>query len=1086
MKLTTLLLLIALLHVSAKVFSQVSVSVANTPAETVMKAIEKQTGYVFIYDEAKVKLGMVNVDLHNASIAETLNQLLKNLPVTYQIIKKNIVLQAKTETASRQENKAAANQPISVSGKVLDELNKPLPGVSVREKGTNNGVVTDQNGLFSLQVVNGTTIIIFSSIGFETQEFRAKDLSNPALVVLKASSTNLKEVVISKGYYNTTQELNTGDVSNVTSKEIEQQPVSNLMEALEGRVTGLFVSQGNGVPGGRVNIQLRGQNSIANGNDPLYLVDGVPYSSELMSTVGTTIINQPSPFNYLNPSDIENIEVLKDADATAIYGSRGANGVILITTKKGKQGKTKIDLNAYSGVGTVTRNIDWMNTQQYLEMRREALKNDGATPSLANGDYDLLTYDTTRYTNWQKELIGGTAHYSDVNGSISGGNETTQYLIGGAYHKETTVYPGDFNDKKGSVHFNITTASTDQKLKVILSGSYMVDNNYLPSYDLTSLIPELVPDAPPAYNADGTLNWADGTFNNPYAVLLQKFLNTTNNLVSSGTVSYQILPNLEFKTALGYTNNHVSENSTYPITSNNPYYNITTGSAGFTDNNISSWSIEPQINYHTKLLGGKLSSLIGTSFQQSVSTGQILYGSGYTSDALLENIQGASSITATYIDNHYKYSAIFGQINYNLQDKYLINVTGRRDGSSRFGPGRQFADFGAIGAGWIFSKESFIEKNFSLLSFGKLRVSYGTSGNDQIGDYQYLSKYNLTSYAYQGSIGLYPGNLYNPDYSWEINKKLEGGLELGFLENMISLNVSYFRNRSSNQLVGYPLPSITGFTSVTANSPATVQNTGLELTASANLIKNENFKWTSSVNLTIPRNKLIAYPNLASSPYAYQYVIGQPITIAKVYHLIGVNDTTGLYQFENSKGQPTYNPNPTTDRNTIINLEPKFYGGFENSFQYKGFQLDFLFQFVKQTGPVVAVGDILPGYFGGGYYGGSNEPVDILNRWQKIGDVAKFQKFTQADFNVLTGYENAQESDFNYGDASYIRLKNLSLSYQLPIEWIKKLNISSCRIYIHCQDLLTFTNYIGSDPETQAERALPPLKVITLGTQITF
>ncbi|MEJ0080934.1 MAG: hypothetical protein WDM78_08305 [Puia sp.] len=434
------------------------------------------------------------------------------------------------------------------------------------------------------------------------------------------------------------------------------------------------------------------------------------------------------------------------------------------------------------------------------------------------------------------------------------------------------------------------------------------------------------------------------------------------------------------------------------------------------------------------------------------------------------------------IAQKYKYEAVFGRINYNWEDKYLINLTGRRDGSSRFGSGKQFGNFGAIGAAWIFSNENFIQKNFDFLSFGKIRGSYGTTGNDGIPDYQYLDLYSVTYTPYGGIHGLSPTNLANPSLVWEIDKKLEGGLELGFLKDRIFITANYFRNRSGNQLVVTPVSFVTGFNSIQENLPALVQNSGTEWTLKTINVKSKNFNWSSSINLTIARNKLISFPNLANSTYSNTLVIGQPINILKLYHSLGVNDTTGIYQFASSQGAPTYTPDPIKDVTSFVNRTPKYYGGFQNSLRYKRITLDFFFQFVKQIGQnLLGAYYSLPG-------GESNMPVAFLNRWQKPGDKAIYQQFSQT-FSyaspVYQALQYAHRSDFAYSDASYIRLKNIAISWQLPDEFRNKLGLQNARIYLQAQNLFTITHYQGIDPESQG-LGLPPLRVVTAGIQITL
>ncbi len=795
--------------------------------------------------------------------------------------------------------------------------------------------------------------------------------------------------------------------------------------------------------------------------------------------------------------DIESITVLKDADATAIYGSRAANGALLITTKKGKAGKTKTDVNLQQGWGHITRMADMMNTRQYLDMRYEAYNNDNINwrdPSVSAND--LKFWDTTSYTNWQKAFIGNVSLYTNLSASISGGNQTVQYLLGTTYHRETSVFPGSMTDQKGSLHFSLNTVSVNQRFKIQFSGTYEADVNHLPSVDLTTYALWREPDAPNPYNKDGSLNWAPdasgtSTTNNPLQYLQQSYNSTSKNLLTNLLLSYEILPGLELKSNFGYTSLQQDLYQPIPLTSIKPeLQSITPRSAAYTYKTVGDWIVEPQLTYFRKWGGLNIDALLGTTFQQNDNNTLFLVGTGYSSDLQLNNIISASSVS-TYgtSDVKYKYTAVFGRLNLNWYNKYLLNFTARRDGSSNFGVSNRFHGFGSVGAGWIFSEENFIRHGNTFLSFGKLRSSYGTTGNDQIGAYSNVNIYGVT-YAgipYQNTVGLNPGDLYNPYLQWELTKKWQSGIDLGFMHDRLLLSVTYARNRSSNELLPSSVPAITGFYSVLNNLPATVQNTSWEFSLSTVNIKSKNFSWKSTFNLTIPRNEVIAFPQIANSFYADSsegVIIGQPLGVQKIFHYLGVDPATGQYQVADQKGNPTTNPNYLTDRTALVSTLPRYYGGLLNSFNYKGFALDIFFQFVRQMGTkdlyYFATED--PGTFFRGY---SNQPVSVLNRWQKPGDVKSVAAFTTTGTMVV--WPQPFYSDGGYSmDASYIRLKNVSLSWTLPASWLNSAHLQNGRIYFQGQNLLTITKYSGLDPENQSQSALPPLRVFTFGIQLGF
>jgi TonB-linked SusC/RagA family outer membrane protein len=545
---------------------------------------------------------------------------------------------------------------------------------------------------------------------------------------------------------------------------------------------------------------------------------------------------------------------------------------------------------------------------------------------------------------------------------------------------------------------------------------------------------------------------------------------------------------LEVRSSFGYTNLQNNETLLNPLSSIRPDFRpLLNRTAVYSNNNMNSWIVEPQVNYKRSISRGLLDALVGATIQRNNNNGINLLGLGYNSDQVLMDIHSAATVTVgSSVASVYKYNALFGRLNFKWMDKYIINLSARRDGSSRFGSANQFHNFGSVGAAWIFSQENFARKALPFISFGKLRGSYGTTGNDQIGDYQFMSLYSPytanVAVPYQGITAFAPTGLTNPYLQWEETKKLQFGLDLGLLKDRILLTGDYVYNRSSNQLIGTPLPVLSGFYSINANFPATVQNTGWEFTLNTQNIKSRDFTWSSSFNLTIPKNKLAAFPNLANSAYATTYVIGQPISIARAYHFAGVNDSTGVYQVTDSKGNITDSPDPSVDKTVIINTLPKFYGGFSNTFSYNGFQLDVFFQFVKQTGPNMLFGS---SSFSGPGAVNTNEPVWVLSRWQKQGDKTNIQRFN-SNLSLSGALSNALQSEAHWSDASYIRLKNVSLSYQLPQSWRRKILKQDCRIYVQGQNLLTITKYKGIDPETQSVNSLPPLRVVTAGLLITL
>lgn len=1094
--LSVLLLSLTCIYTNAQATDhRVTINGSGIPLKVIFKAIKKQTGFAVMYNTSITMLDQeekVTVSFKDAPLDDVLTFLLKGRNLSWTYNDDVVVIYKKVEEPPKKKEvtEDSTVTPALLTGKVTDAVGSPLSGATVQVKGNGQGTMTDADGKFMLTKVANGEVLIISSIGYETRAVTVKGRS--LLAQLNVLVSGLDETVVI-AYGTTTKRMLVGNVNTVKGEDIAKQPVNNPLLALQGRVPGLFITQNTGVAGGAVTVQIQGQNSISSGNDPLYVIDGVPYISQLPIVGAENIILGGNPLNFINVADIESIDILKDADATAIYGSRAANGAILITTRKGKVGRTTININLQQGWGEVTRKLDVLDRREYLDMRYEAYSNDNIdwrSPDLSVND--LKVWDTTRSTDWQKTLIGGTAQYTNINAGISGGTAAVQYVAAGTYHRETTVFPGEATDQRGSLHFNINNTSSNQKLRFQLSGNYMVDNNRLPSADMTSLAIRSEPVAPALYNADGSLNWAPNasgtsTWFNPLVPMQNTYKNKTNNLVSNIMLSYSILAGLDIQISAGYTNIQTTTITPTPLTSNRPEDRpYTPRSAIYGDRDLDSWIIEPQLSYSMRIGKGKLESLAGASIQQNRSMAETITGVGYNSDLVLEDVKSAAELTAASTSVKYKYNALFGRLSYNWRDKYIINLTGRRDGSSRFGSINQFHNFGSAGLAWVFSQEAWLQRKPSLLSFGKLRVSYGTTGNDQITDYRFLSLYYTNSAGYlpyQNSTGLAVGNLSNPYLQWEETRKWQLGIDLGFLNDRILLNATYALNRSSNQLLGYRLPSITGFDNISQNFPATVQNTSWEFQLNTSNIKRDAFSWRSSLNLTIPRNKLISFPDLATSSYATQLIIGQPLGITKIYHFVGVDPGTGLYQVVDSQGKPTSSPNNLTDRNNIVSTLPSFYGGVQNSIRYKGLELDFLFQFVKQIGPNILFnnGVLPPGAFSSGY---SNQPASVTARWRKPGDIAPIMRYSSSRSSLIPQVSIARNSDAGYSDASYIRLKNLSLSWQLPLKWQQKALLNNCKIYFQGQNLLTITKFKGIDPENRSITYLPPLRILTIGIQV--
>lgn len=1059
-------LLLVVLFVSLNGLAQTfTFSFQRASLAKVFAQIEQRSDYRFLYSEEVLALGSpVSFTVNNTPLDSILRLCFFQQPLGYTIEGKHIIVK-----------KRIIEKPTPLTrelrGKVVDMQNEPLAGITITIKQTGMATATDAYGEFIFMNLPVKATLVVTGGEIIPQEVDASQNSYQLIVVEQRMSVLDETIVIAYG--KTTKRLSTSSQSSITHEEISKQPVSNPILTLQGRISGLQIKQASGAPGSQVLIQLRGRNSIANGNTPLIILDGVPFPSTTLNNALGGAGSYSSPLDNINPADIERIDILKDADATAIYGSRGANGVILITTKKASTEQTRFFVKLHRGAGAVTRKMELMSTAQYLAMRREAFSNDGTAMTNSNAP-DLLLWDTTRYTDWQEELIGKTVDQTNVNFGVSGGNAFTQFFVSGGYYKETTVFPGDFGSEKINGSLSLNHQSQDKRFTFSLSGSYLINNNILPREDVSRRI-TLAPNAPRLYLPSGALNWENSTWINPMSVLERWFNNKTHVFNSTLSIGFQITKGLQVKISNGYSRQYLKEHGIMPQKSFNPA-TISASSATFGRTEMQTLITEPQFLYNWQEKKHSIDVVAGMTIQQTDQQSLQQNGTGYSSDALLYSIQAASTVSTTVDrETRYRYTGQFARVGYQYDKKYLASVTARRDGSSRYGPADRFANFYSAGMGWVFSKEKWLQKQ-GMLSFGKLRMSWGRSGNDQIGDYRYLDLYSAYSNAYQSITPFYPTQLFNPTFSWEEVTKKELGIELGFLKDRLQLTGNYYRNITRNQLIQYPLPTITGFSGVLKNLPATIRNTGWEIELSGTLIKKTRRNWSFSVNLTVPRNKLVRFDGLSSSSYANTYVIGQSLNISKRFGFNAVNPATGVYTFidydnNNQLGSPQ-------DEQKIVDGSQLYFGGLQQNLVLGRFTISFLVQFVRQPyAPNYLVWFSRPGSL-------SNQPVHVMNRWQKPGDESNIQRYSVSNAAANNAYSYYQFSDAGFSDASYIRLRNLYFAFDALTPSLKKIGLKKATLFLQGHNLVTFTSYKGLDPETQT--FLPPVKLFTAGMEINF
>ncbi|WP_254070931.1 SusC/RagA family TonB-linked outer membrane protein [Pedobacter sp. L105] len=1125
MKLTALMLFLALMQVNANTLAQkVTLSERNSSLTNIFIQIRHQTGYDFAYTTTTIQTARpVTIDVKNMELNDVLKMIFNDQPLDYKIEDKSVAVSRKKEPSLFDNLKDKATKLLGVQtaihGKIIDSIGEPLIGAVVTLKDTKYSAISDNKGNFNIpSVAQGNYTLVITYIGYDKLERKLETEGKDLNLVLRlhASVSSLDQVRII-AYGSDTKRFSVGAVASISAEQIEKQPVINPLLAMEGLAPGLNVTAQNGAPGSTVLVQVRGQNTLSNNtfankpyDQPLFIIDGVPFAA------GNTNINQlsnlanaasisgglgqatgVSPFSNINPNDIESITILKDADATSIYGSQGANGVVLITTKKGKPGKTTINVSLNTQYNSVAKPVQLLNTQQYLQLRKNAYAVDNITPTSNPGDYlsyapDLTIFDQNKYTNWQKIIQGNSTYNTDMHASISGGNANNTFIVSTGYTRSGYNYPGDFSDQRYTLHSAFHNNSADKRFTLDLITDYGYDQNNSASYGGSQDV-ALPPNLPNLLDPSGNLVWnykgVPLNSNNFYSSLLQPSNVANYNFNTALNLNYKIFDGLSIAANLGYNHNTGTEHSINPATAQDPASDIVRAAA-FANTSAQIINIEPQINYNKSIGKGVLTALLGATYKKNITDAFQDQAYGYSNDNFLNSVNGASTQYPFDQANIIKYVAIRSRLKYVYDQKYIIQVSGTRDGSSNFGPGRQFGNFGSVGAGWIFSEEKAFKEALPFFSYGKLSGSYGTTGSDASKAYNYQALYSTAAGVapFQNIPQGFPYNLYNPDFSWATKKSLNLAADFGFFNNRLLLNATYYRDREGDQLVDYPLAIQSGFPTVYENQNSTVQNKGWEFTATSTNIKTKDFTWTSNFNITFNRNKLLSFPNLAASSYSQQYVIGQPTSVIIGYKYKDVNPTTGLFEFYDKNGNVTSSPKYGTaaiggDETVIGNRETNYMGGIGNTFNYKHFSLYVFCQFSSGDAP-----NYLSAFYNSsGFPGGqNNEPAYLLGKyWTAPGDQASLQRLVssfQANGAAISAIGTFSQSSGAFSNDTYLRVKTAALSYALPDAWVKKINIRNASIYVSAQNLFTFTNYKIGDPEQPGNYTSFPLqRIIAFG-----
>lgn len=1083
----------------------------------VLKELEREYDVHFYFDptllEGKVansQLGKVDLEAKLTSLLAPLELVFKKLDeVSYVIRQKDeefILPKMKTKEPEKSDvlEKISKKQlsvleslktlEQTISGKVTDgSSGEPLPGVNVLAKGTTSGTVTDIDGSYRLSVGDDVSTLIFSSIGYLSQEIPINGRSVINLT-LEEDVRSLEEIVV-VGYGTQRSQDVTGSVATVDQSSIKNVPVSTIDQKMVGQIAGVQIQQVSGAPGAGTSVKIRGSGSLGAGNEPLYVVDGMPYSSGMNQTL--------NPLTFIDPNNIESITVLKDASSTAIYGSRGANGVIMITTKKGEYEQTQVNFSSMYGIQQVPQRgrPELLNQREFAQFQRDRIdiavrQTENREPTLDDypEEYRDLESLTGKGTDWY-DLILQAAPIQDHNFSLLKGTKDSRINLSVGYFKQDGViqYTGleRFSGKLG-IETNISDAF---KVGASIQPSYIEQNRANTNENRNDVLGVSLwanPISTP-YDENGELKpyivapqssfHSAWSFANPLFILREttQSQKTFQNL-GIAYAEWEILPNLRVKSSI----NTILEASKYfgyiPSTVGSPNRPPTpgTGSSSNSRGNSFNWLIENTLNYDKTFGDHRINSLVGYTTQKFTSNGINLNASPYPND-LIETINAAQAIE-TWGENVNEWSMIsyLGRVNYAFKDRYLLTGTFRADGSSRFGAEKRYAFFPSVAAAWRVSEESFFEEN-NLISDMKVRLSYGKSGNNNIGNYAHLASINAGSYIFGNTqVTAASVGLSNPFLTWEESHQIDAGIDLGLFKNRVSLAVDYYNRKSNNMLLDDVIPAITGFNSQTINQ-GSVRNTGVEIALGGSPVVGE-FNWNVNLNLAFNRNEVLSLNDNSVRILAgnndgnptHVSVVGEPIgqffgfVLEGIYTPEYLEDPEVINSPQVYEGNVRYRDvngdgviNDVLDYTIIGNPHPDFIFGFTNNFNYKNFDL----------------GVIVSGQYGGQVMNGLRQTTDNLqgffnvdrdweNRWRSREEPGDGIHSGIPQVRPSWGH---RVSTLWVEDASYLRVANLTLGYTFPQNLMESTGfIKNSRIYFTVQNLAMFTNYKGANPEAQA------------------
>ena len=1000
----------------------------------------------------------------------------------------------------------AAAQQKKITGKVFSSANEPLPGVNVQLKGTDILTATDKFGSFTIMVPdNQKAVLVFSSVGFSTQESDASGKSE-IQVTLREASTELSDVVV-VGYGTSRKKDLTGSVGSVGLQSVDKTPVFGTSQLMQGRVAGVQVTQTNSQPGASFTVRIRGTNSITSSSDPLYVVDGY---------AGADI-------TALNPNDIATIDVLKDASATAIYGSRGANGVVMITTRRGAAGKKTVNFDMYTGVQQVANKLDMMNAQQYARHVNEAAPKTTPAYPLAYTDAQIDAMGAG--TDWQDELFR-SASISNFNLGFNGGTSDARYYLGLNYFSQDGIIIGS-DYKRGTLRFNLDSKVSD-KIKMGLSSQISYESQLQANVNTTggsgggTLLDALLSSpVTPVYDSTGAFTFANGP--QPYAILvgnpvaaatLNSDKNKNTRIFANVFGEYEPIKGLKLRTSFGgeyrnFRNDVFRPANTYLGAQQNGYAQIVT-------NNNYNWLNENTITYDKNFGGGHvINAVAGITYQEWRNASVTATSTGLSTNNLGTDNLAIGTAAAASNTNQNSLASFLGRLNYRLFDKYLFTFTFRADGSSRFGENNKWGYFPSGAIAWRVKEENFL-RDIDAISDLKLRVSYGSTGNQEIGSYLSQKQYTANSYVLNRTrvSGFSPANLPNAGLSWEPTKTLDAGFDLNIFGNRVQITADYYNKKTEKLLFQVALPSTSGFGAMTQNI-AKVQNQGVELAINTVNIDRKSVKWSTSFNISANRNKIL---DLGNVPFQYTgnvssnlfpgggrfysiLQVGQPNGEFYFYVLDGIWQSTADITKSGTKqnvkpGDPIYRDlngdsalDATNDRTIIGHALPKFTYGFTSNLTVGRFNLFVLIQGVQGV-------DIL------------NENkiemengVPYANKFAYVaGESWRGEGTTNKLPAVWSTYRrNLGVTSDLIENGSYLRFKTITLSYDLPLPKLTPV-FKSASVYATGQNLITITDYSGYDPEVNSYgnstgnytslnvdyNPYPNIKTYTMGLRLGF